>query len=688
MHISSGRLFAAALLAASLCRADLAVLATMDGASGYESHVAEYVAKLAGGKQQIDNTGSLTATFGSGSPHTMLIAGLDEPGYVVSAITPEGYLRVHRLSATPPHHNFDSFFAAQPVRITTAKGSVLNGVVAGLSVHLQSERYTSARIDHPDQLYVDIGARSEREAREAGVDVLDPVTLDKSFTELAGGDRLSAPWISARSGAAVLLELARRLQKASPAGTVTLAFVSQQYAGFAGLARVLARLNADRIVWLSPGGGAKPSIAPVADRRPEMADELMALATKRKLDIERETAERFVLPAFADEEIWKHPGRAAALKLGVENSGTPVEVISRANLTNLTELLAQFAGIAGGPSALRWSVPKDAPPESAVEALTETYGVAGHEAPVRSAILELLPAWARSAARVDAKGNLIVEVGAKPERLFLAHMDELGFEVVEIGEDGKLRAETRGGGLQEYFEWRAGMAHTESKSLPALLLAARGSGASYRVEIDVGAASAEQVRALGIKIGDTVTVRKQFHKLLGTRAASRSSDDRVGCAVLVETLRALKREEIRRPTWFVFTVEEELGLRGAEFLAQSVRPKEVYAIDTFSSSDSPLENHRLGWARLGEGFVIRAIDGSGISPWSSVLRVAELARRHGIPVQYGVTAGANDGSKFVSGGAVNVPLGFAVRYSHSPVETIDLADAEALGKLLRVLVKE
>ena len=320
------RRFAGVLLAllagASPARADLRTLATLDGASANEGSLVEFLKKTVGGRQELDNTGSLTATFGSGQPHTLLIAGLDEPGYVVSAITADGYLRVHRLSATPPHHNFDSFFLAQPVRVTTAKGKILNGVVSALSVHLQTERFSSPRADHPEQMYVDIGARSEREARQAGVDLLDTITLEKPFTEL--GDRVSAPWISSRAGAAVLVELARRMRQSPPTGTVTLAFVAQQHSGLAGLARVLARVDAGQIVWIKPGGNAKPAVAPVNDRRPQMADQLVALAAKQKFDVDRDTAGRLNFPAFANEDIWPHPARIASLTLGVENSGTPV----------------------------------------------------------------------------------------------------------------------------------------------------------------------------------------------------------------------------------------------------------------------------------------------------------------------------------------------------------------------------
>jgi len=681
---STGQAAAALLLLATLpCRANLAALAALDGASGYEGAVRDYVARAVQGRQEVDNTGSLSASFGSGRPHTLLIAGLDEPGYVVSAISEDGYLRLQRLSAAPPHYNFESFFLAQPVRITTAAGKTVSGVVAVPSVHLQPERGVTPRLDQPEQFYVDIGARSLRQAREAGVDLLDPITLEKHYFELGTAGRASAPWISSRAGASVLIDLARRLPAGPLEGEVTLAFVSQQYSGHRGLARLARRVDADRIVWLKPGGGAQPSIAPASDDHPQMADALLALASKRKFDLERETASRLVLPAYMQEEIWKHPARVAILSLGVENAGTPVEVVSRSALEKYAELLAALVGSSARPSAGPLSSrASEAVSPSTLQALVEVYGVSGREDPVRRAIERLLPEWAQRKTRVDPAGNLIVELGTRPETVFIAHMDELGFEIKTVESDGRLLAETRGGGTAEFFEWRPGMVHTRSRSLPAILLG----GGSYRLQVDMGASSAAEVAALGVQAGDTITVRKKLRHLLGGRVNARSIDDRIGCAVLVDVLRTLKPEEIRRPVWFVFSVEEEVGLRGAEFLAASVSPRQVFPIDTFTSSDSPLENPRMAGARLGEGFVIRAIDSAGIAPRAAVGEVMELARRHQIRVQYGVTSGLNDGAKFLTGGAVNLPLGWPLRYSHSPAEVADLADVEALRRIVRALV--
>lgn len=673
MPIFSRTLAVAALLAAAARADELAALATLDAASGYEGPVRDLVRKLAGGRQEVDNTGSLTAAFGSGRPHTLLIAGLDEPGYVVSGISEDGFLRLQRLSSPPPHPRFEDFFVAQPVRVTTATGKVLNGVMAAPSVHLQSERASSARVDHPEELYVDLGARSRAELRQAGVDLLDPVTLEKHFTPLAQG-RVSAPWISGRAGAAVLLTLARAMQKSPPQGTLTLAFAAQQYSGNRGLARLAERMAADRVIWLRPGGSGRASIAPAVDAQPAIADELLARARRKKLEFERETADRVTVPAFAREEIWKEPQRVAVVSLAVDNAGTPVEVVSRQTLAQVTSLLAEFTGLPE-PAAVP-AAPSNPPltPNSTLAQLIAIYGVSGREGEVRRVIQQLLPQWAQKAARTDKKGNFIVSIGGdRPERLFLAHMDELGSEVLEVERDGSLRVESRGGGTSEFFEWRAGVVQSGPRQWPAIVLGG-GYGGRGRVET-----------AGEAKSGDSFGVRKWLRPLLGRRLNARSLDDRAGCAVLVDVLRSLDPKQVRRPVWFVFTVEEEIGLKGAEALAETVHPAEVYAIDTFVSSDSPLENPRLAGARLGEGFVVRAIDSSGIAPRAAVQRVVELARQNGIPVQYGVTSGANDGSKFVVGGAVNVPLGWPLRYSHSPAETADLADIEALEKIIRVL---
>ena len=118
-----------------------------------------------------------------------------------------------------------------------------------------------------------------------------------------------------------------------------------------------------------------------------------------------------------------------------------------------------------------------------------------------------------------------------------------------------------------------------------------------------------------------------------------------------------------------------------------------YALQTKGRSepgvvaDSPLESKRFADAKLGAGFVIRAVDNSNVAPVNEVARVVDLATKNGIPVQYGVTGGGNDGSVFLRYGSVDIPLGWPLRYSHSPAEVIDTRDVDSLARIVTAIAK-
>jgi putative aminopeptidase FrvX len=162
---------------------------------------------------------------------------------------------------------------------------------------------------------------------------------------------------------------------------------------------------------------------------------------------------------------------------------------------------------------------------------------------------------------------------------------------------------------------------------------------------------------------------------------------------LVAAVRALGPDVPGRDVTFVWSTEEEVGLKGAAAFAEQAAkegrvPDFVFAIDTFVSSDSPLESKRFGDAQLGKGFVVRAVDNSNIVPLQYVDRVVGLAQEALIPVQYGVTGGGNDGSVFTRFGSVDVALAWPLRYSHSPGEVIDTKDLDALGKIVEVIARK
>jgi putative aminopeptidase FrvX len=127
----------------------------------------------------------------------------------------------------------------------------------------------------------------------------------------------------------------------------------------------------------------------------------------------------------------------------------------------------------------------------------------------------------------------------------------------------------------------------------------------------------------------------------------------------------------------------------AERAAKEKRvPDFVFAVDSFVSSDSPLESKRFANAEQGKGFVVRAVDNSNVVALQYVERVVALAKESGVPVQYGVTGGGNDGAAFLRYGSVDVALGWPLRYSHSPAEMIDTRDFDALGKIVEVVARK
>jgi putative aminopeptidase FrvX len=209
------------------------------------------------------------------------------------------------------------------------------------------------------------------------------------------------------------------------------------------------------------------------------------------------------------------------------------------------------------------------------------------------------------------------------------------------------------------------------------------------LRVDVGTADRAATEALGIAPGAMVTMPKRYVRLANARATGRSFDDRVGCAALLLALRRIDPARLPHAVAFVFSVREEIGLEGAGAVANALglRPVRVHAIDTFVSSDAPLDPKTYALAPLGQGPVIRALDNSMAAPPALVDSLRALARSARIPLQYGTTSGGNDGSMFLPWGVPNVAVGWPLRYSHSPAETIDLRDVAHLAEVVEVIAE-
>jgi putative aminopeptidase FrvX len=323
--------------------------------------------------------------------------------------------------------------------------------------------------------------------------------------------------------------------------------------------------------------------------------------------------------------------------------------------------------------------------------LVESYGVSGAEGPVREAVKRLLPAWA--APSTDTAGNLWVRVGqGNPVVVFVAHLDEIGFRVTGIRDDGALELETRGGFFPSLFEAKPALVHTDQGDVAGVFLP-RDSGFTRRtpppLRVDIGSRSRAATMARGVSPGSTVTMPKQYVRLAGTRATGRSFDDRVGSAAQLIALRHLDRAALKHQVIFIWSVREEIGLEGAAAAAASLgtTPRRVHAIDTFVSADAPLEPPNFAVAPIGRGAVARALDNSSITPPAYVDSLVQVARVRGIALQVGTTNGGNDGSEFTPYGVVDVAIGWPLRYSHSPAEVIDLKDVASLTDMIRAVAE-
>jgi putative aminopeptidase FrvX len=332
--------------------------------------------------------------------------------------------------------------------------------------------------------------------------------------------------------------------------------------------------------------------------------------------------------------------------------------------------------------------------EQLLEPLVESYGVSGMEEPVRQLVERLLP---RDLPKeTDSAGNLWVTLGkGEPSVAFIAHLDEVGFRVSGIRDNGSLDLTPVGGLFPSLWEAKPALIHTGRSTVPGIFMPrdppqsdeVTRTPAALRAE--VGTTSREATAGLGVRVGNTVTMPKEYVRLANTRATGRSFDDRVGSAAQVLALRHLDRSRLRHRVIFIWSVREEIGLEGAQAAANALgtRIARVHAIDTFVSADSPVEPRNFALALLGRGAVLRALDNSSATPPALVDSAVSLARRFRIPLQVGTTNGGNDGSAFGTYGVPDVPIGWPLRYSHSPAETIDLRDVVSLARMIHAVAE-
>jgi putative aminopeptidase FrvX len=343
--------------------------------------------------------------------------------------------------------------------------------------------------------------------------------------------------------------------------------------------------------------------------------------------------------------------------------------------------------------------------------LIETPGVSGSEERVAAVVESELQGYGYDDAQIerDYLGNRWLRLGPSGEaqRLFVAHMDEIGLRVTSIRPDGICRVAAVGGIDPQLWEGTPVVVHGTGDgpsptnggaqrapvpgcispvSLHVTQRSNMGPAGRLKIEelfLDVGATSEAECRALGIDVLDSVTWPKQLTSLAGRLVQGRSLDDRFGCAALLALAERLLETPPPVPTVLAWAVQEELGLRGARVLAQRFPwLREVIAVDSVTVGSGPRDNRQFDAVRLGGGPAIRAWDATTMMPEASFREALSLAEKIGVPLQYGFMQGGNDASVFEPSGARVLGLGVPLAYSHSNVERIHMGDLAGLVELL------
>ena len=321
--------------------------------------------------------------------------------------------------------------------------------------------------------------------------------------------------------------------------------------------------------------------------------------------------------------------------------------------------------------------------------LCTAYGPTGNEYNVAEIIKGMVAPYVDE-MKMDAMGNLItVKKGQEGgKRIMLAaHMDHIGFVVTDIDEKGFARVHNVGGIRKANSLYRRVVFENGVSGI----LAAEGEGHNVadndmtKLFIDLGVSSKEEAEKL-IRRGDFAVYAPEFTELNNGLVAGTAMDDRAGCAIQIETLKRLG--ETKNEIVAVFTVQEEVGLRGAQAAAFDAAPDMGIALDVTLCGDTP-KGPKIA-VKAGEGIAVKILDNSLICHPGVVKAMEEAAERAGAKYQREVlTAGGTDAGAIQRsrGGVPSGVLSIPCRYVHSPNEVVSLNDMEDGVKLLVELLK-
>ncbi len=331
--------------------------------------------------------------------------------------------------------------------------------------------------------------------------------------------------------------------------------------------------------------------------------------------------------------------------------------------------------------------------------ICKTPGAPGFEQKVRALVLEELEGLVDD-VEVDNMGNVYaIKKGKSDKRVMIgAHMDEIGFMVTHIDDKGFIRFHTLGGFDPKTLTAQRVIIHGKkdiigvmaSKPIHVMTQDERNKVAKLSdYFIDTGL-KPEEVKEL-VKIGDPVTREREFIEM-GECVNSKSLDNRLAVFILIEMFKQLKGKEVPYDIYGVFTVQEEVGIRGANVSALKINPDFGFGLDTTIAFDLPGASAHEMITKLGEGTAIKIMDASTICDYRMVDFMKKTADKHNIKWQPEIlTAGGTDTAgiqRMTQGGSIAGAVSIPTRHLHQVIEMANKEDIQGSIDLLTACVSE
>ncbi|MGB6408243.1 MAG: M42 family metallopeptidase [Planococcus donghaensis] len=332
--------------------------------------------------------------------------------------------------------------------------------------------------------------------------------------------------------------------------------------------------------------------------------------------------------------------------------------------------------------------------------LTELPGAPGNEHAVRKFMRQELEKYSDRMIQDNLGSVFGVKDGQEdgPRIMVAGHMDEVGFMVTQITDNGMLRFQPLGGWWNQVMLATRVDIITNEKTIPGVigsipphLLSEELRSKPMEIKnmlIDIGADSKEDAVALGIRPGQQIVPFSPFTPMANDKKImAKAWDNRYGCGLAIELLKELKDEKLPNQLFSGATVMEEVGLRGAQTAATMIQPDLFFALDASPANDATGDKNEFG--QLGKGTLLRILDKSMVTHRGMREFILDTAETHHIPYQYFVSQGGTDAGRVhtTNEGIPSSVIGICSRYIHTSASIIHTDDYAAAKELLTKLVK-